>query len=139
VTPAEAKGRFATGRVAHLATADRDGRPHLVPLVFAVDGESVVSAVDHKAKRTTALRRLANVAVNPSVALLVDHYSEDWEQLWWVRADGRAAILEAGSSSAERAVDLLVARYAQYGRQRPAGPVLAVTVLRWTGWSASAR
>ncbi len=137
MTPAEARRRFGAARVARLATADRAARPHLVPLVFAADGDTVVSVVDHKAKRTTALRRLANVAVNPSVTLLVDHYSDDWEQLWWVRADGRAAVLDAGSACAERAVDLLVARYAPYRRRRPTGPVLAVTVQRWSGWSAS--
>ena len=89
VTPAEARGRFAAARVARLATADATGQPHLVPVTFAVAGDMVYTAVDAKPKRTTALRRLANVAANPRVSLLVDHYDDDWSRLWWVRADGR--------------------------------------------------
>jgi PPOX class probable F420-dependent enzyme len=119
--------------VARLATADALGRPHLVPIVFALDGDHVYSAVDAKPKRTTALRRLANVRENPAVALLVDHYDDDWDTLWWVRADGRGRVLDAGCDEARRAVDLLRARYPQ---QRAAGAVLAVDVERWSGWSA---
>jgi PPOX class probable F420-dependent enzyme len=82
VTSDEARRRFAAARVARLATADTAGQPHLVPFVFAVDGDTVYSAVDHKPKRTTALRRLANIAQNPAVALLVDHYDDgDWSGL----------------------------------------------------------
>ena len=73
---AEARERFAGARVARLATADADGRPHLVPVVFAVDGDTIYSVVDAKPKRTTALRRLANVRENPRVTLLVDHYDD---------------------------------------------------------------
>ncbi|HLH45528.1 MAG TPA: TIGR03668 family PPOX class F420-dependent oxidoreductase [Acidimicrobiales bacterium] len=137
MTPAEARRRFAGTRVAHLATASPDGRPHVVPVVFAVVGDRIVSAVDHKPKRTTALRRLANVQVNPAVALLVDHYEGDWSRLWWARADGRGAVLEAGTPRAEAAVDALVARYDQYRGHRPAGPVLGVDVERWSGWAAA--
>lgn len=132
--PAEARRRFATARVARLATAGADGRPHLVPVCFAVEGDTVYSAVDDvKPKATIRLRRLANVAENPSVSLLVDHYSDDWSALWWVRADGRARVLEA----APDAVALLAARYSQYRDAPPGGPVLAVDVERWSGWSAS--
>src|ERR671932_2614874 len=106
----EARARFAAARVARLATADASGRPHLVPIVFAVAGDEVVSAVDAKPKRTTALRRLANVRENPQVALLADHYEDDWDALWWVRADGSARVLERD----ERAVELLADRYEQY-------------------------
>lgn len=130
----EARRRFSAARVARLATADVSGQPHLVPLVFVVWGDCIYSAVDHKPKRTTALRRLANVRQNPAVALLVDHYEDtDWEALWWVRADGRGRVLDAGDEEARAAVDLLRARYPQ---QRAAGAVLAVDVQRWTGWSA---
>jgi PPOX class probable F420-dependent enzyme len=129
----EARRRFAAGRVARLATADAAGRPHIVPIVFAVDGDRVYSAVDAKPKRTGALRRLANVRENPAVALLVDHYEEDWDALWWVRADGRGRVLDPGCDEARRAVALLRARYPQ---QRAAGAVLAVDVERWSGWSA---
>lgn len=133
MTPAEARERFAAGRVARLATADAAGRPHLVPVVFAVDGDRVYSVVDAKPKRTTALRRLANVTDNPAVALLVDHYEDDWSALWWARADGRGRVLDADDLEARRAVDLLRARYPQ---QRAVGAVLAVDVERWSGWSA---
>lgn len=134
MTAAEARERFAAGRVARLATADRSGRPHLVPIVYALDGERVYSAVDAKPKRTAALRRLANVRENPAVALLVDHYDDsDWEALWWVRADGRGRVLEPEAAEARDAIELLAARYPQ---QRAVGSVLAVDVERWSGWSA---
>ena len=136
MTPAELRERFASRPVAHLATADGAGRPHLVPMVFVVLADTVYSAVDAKPKRGPALRRLANVAVNPQVAVLVDHYDEDWSRLWWVRADGIGRVLEATEVEARTAVDALVARYDPYRRQRPGGPVLAVDVHRWSGWSA---
>jgi PPOX class probable F420-dependent enzyme len=136
VTPGEARSRFADARVARLATADAAGRPHVVPIVFAVEGNAIYSAVDHKPKRTTALRRLANVADNPRVAVLADSYSDDWDELWWVRADGTGRVLEPRAGEAARAVELLVERYAQYRDRPPAGPVLAVDVERWSGWAA---
>jgi PPOX class probable F420-dependent enzyme len=133
VTAEEARGRFAAARVARLATADAAGRPHVVPIVFAVAGDQVYSVVDAKPKRTTALRRLANVRENPAVSLLVDHYEEDWSKLWWVRADGTAQVLEPDEPQARRAIALLAARYPQ---QRAVGAVLEVDVQRWSGWSA---
>ena len=135
MTPEEARARFAAARVARLATADGAGRPHLVPIAFAVDGETIYSAVDAKPKRSRALRRLANVRENPAVSLLVDHWDEeDWERLWWVRADGEGRVLAADEPEAVRAVGLLRERYP---RQREAGDVLAVDVARWSGWAAS--
>jgi PPOX class probable F420-dependent enzyme len=132
---AEAQERFAAARVARLATADAGGRPHLVPVVFAVDGDRVYSVVDAKPKRTTELRRLRNVAENPRVALLADHYDEDWDALWWVRADGVGRGLDPlADAEAARAVELLRVRYPQ---QRAVGAVLAVDVERWSGWSAA--
>jgi PPOX class probable F420-dependent enzyme len=136
VTSAQARERFAAARVARLATADAAGRPHLVPVVFAVDGDRVYIAVDAKPKRTTALRRLANVRQNPAVSLLVDHYEEDWEALWWVRAEGCGRVLEAEDAEARDAVELLRARYPQ---QQAVGAVLAVDVERWSGWAAQRR
>jgi PPOX class probable F420-dependent enzyme len=133
VTSAQARERFAAARVARLATADAAGRPHLVPVVFAVDGDRIYTVVDAKPKRTTALRRLANVAENPAVSLLVDHYEEDWSALWWVRADGRGRVLDGGDPEAVGAVASLRERYPQ---QRAVGAVLAVDVERWSGWSA---
>lgn len=132
LTPEEARERFASARVARLATADGDGRPHLVPIVFAVAGDEVFSAVDAKPKRTANLKRLANVRANPRVALLADRYDDDWSGLWWARADGRARVLERD----ERAIALLAERYEQYRESPPDGPVLAVTVERWSGWRA---
>ena len=135
MTAEEARARFAAARVARLATADGVGRPHLVPITFAVVGDStVVSAVDHKPKRTTALKRLANIEVNPRVAVLVDEYGEDWSRLWWARADGAARVLPDVSPDAVRA---LASRYAPYRSHPPAGPFVVVEVERWSGWSAA--
>ena len=134
MTDDEARRRFAQARVARLATADAAGRPHLVPIVFAVEDDRVYSVVDAKPKRISALRRLRNVRANPAVALLVDHYDDaDWSALWWVRAEGHGRVLEPDEPEARRAVALLAQRYPQ---QRAAGPVLAVDVARWSGWSA---
>jgi PPOX class probable F420-dependent enzyme len=135
VTAEEARARFAAARVARLATADAAGRPHLVPIAFAVDGDTVYSAVDAKPKRTRALRRLANVRENPAVSLLVDHWDDaDWAALWWVRADGRGRVLDPDDPQARRAIRLLGERYPA---QRDAGEVLAVEVERWSGWAAA--
>jgi PPOX class probable F420-dependent enzyme len=134
---AEMRRRFEAARVARLATVRDDGRPHLVPVCFAVDGDVIVSVVDDKPKRRAELQRLDNVRAKPAVSLLVDQYDDDdWTQLWWVRADGFASVLEAGSEHA-RAVDLLVAKYVQYQQRRPAGAALVVAVEAWRGWSAS--
>jgi PPOX class probable F420-dependent enzyme len=136
VTAAEARARFTTTRLARLATVDAAGRPHLVPIAFAVEGETIYSTVDAKPKRTRALRRLANVRENPAVSLLVDHWDEeDWERLWWARADGAGRVLDPAEPEARRAAKLLRDRYP---RQRDAGEVLAVDVERWSGWAASA-
>lgn len=131
----EARERFAAARVARLATAGAGCRPHLVPVVFAVRDDTIYSAVDAKPKRTTSLRRLANVAENPAVSLLVDYYEDDWERLWWVRADGRGRVLDREAPEARRAIEWLGERYPQ---QRATGAVLAVDVERWSGWAAAA-
>jgi len=132
MSPREARERFASARVARLATADAGGVPHVVPLVFALDGDTVYSAVDAKPKRTSDLKRLRNVEANPHVSVLADHYDDDWEALWWARADGTGRVLEA----APDAVALLSERYARYRDAPPEGPVLAVEVERWSGWRA---
>src|SRR4051794_36983044 len=133
----EARERFAAARVARLATVDAAGRPHLVPVTFAVDGDVVAFAVDHKPKTTTRLQRLANIAAKPAVGLLVDVYDDDWARLWWARADGTAVVSEEGAARA-RALAALANRYQQYRDVPPTGSVVLVTVSRWSGWAAAA-
>jgi PPOX class probable F420-dependent enzyme len=128
--------RVRSARVARLATTDPDGRPHVVPIVFALAGETLYSAVDAKPKRSRVLRRMENARERPDVTVLVDHYDDDWERLWWVRLRGRARIL-VGGDEAERAIALLADKYDQYRRERPGLPVLAVDVVEWRGWAAT--
>ena len=137
--PTEARSRFAAARVARRATAGADGRPHLVPVVFTVDGDTLYTAVDDvKSKASiTRLRRLRNIAENAAVALLADHYEDDWNALWWVRADGTARLVAPGEAEAARARDLLAERYTQYRDAPPPGVVIAVDVQRWSGWAAA--
>ena len=127
-----ARERFASARVARLATTGPDG-PHVVPVVFALDGDTLYHAVDHKPKRTTALKRLANLRGDPRASLLADHYDEDWSQLWWARGDGTASILAPGHAEA---LALLADRYPQYRDEPPQGPVIAIRVSRWSDWTA---
>ena len=122
--------------MARLATTDPDGRPHLVPIVFALDGDTLYSAVDRKPKRSRTLRRVENARARPDVTVLVDHYDEDWEHLWWIRLRGRARVLDDGKER-ERALALLAAKYPQYRDVPPDGPVLAVDVTQVRTWSAT--
>ncbi len=122
----------AAARVARLATAGRDGRPHVVPICFVLDGETLYTAVDEKPKRTRRLKRLENIEANPRVEVLIDHYEDDWTKLWWVRLRGTARIVED-----PRAVDLLVAKYPQYAERRPEGPVIAMDVEERSEWTSS--
>jgi PPOX class probable F420-dependent enzyme len=126
---------FASAPVAALATAGTDSVPHLVPVVFAVEGDTVYTAVDAKRKSTHRLRRLANIEANPQVTLLVDHYDEDWSQLWWVRADGLASVHHDGEQMAI-GYGLLRAKYVQYERTALDGPVVAIAVRHWASWHA---
>jgi PPOX class probable F420-dependent enzyme len=139
----EARRRFSDARVARLATVDPEGRPHLVPVVFAVrGGDGIVMAVDRKPKSSQRLKRLHNIAVQPAVCLLADTYDEDWERLWWVRADGGARTLPPEAPARddrgeyEAALALLALKYPQYRGSPPDGPVVVVTVRRWSGWHA---
>jgi PPOX class probable F420-dependent enzyme len=135
--PEEARDRFIRSPVLRLATAGADGRPHVVPCTFAVDGSGrVVIGIDNKPKTTVSLRRLRNIAENPRVSLLVDHYIDDWSQLWWVRADGLAAVESASAGHAGH-WDLLRAKYPQYSGPVLDGPVIVVAVESWTGWAYS--
>jgi PPOX class probable F420-dependent enzyme len=135
LSPEEARRRFASGRRAILASVRPDGSPHLVPLVFALVDDVVYSAVDHKPKRSTALQRLANLRHEPRCSLLVDRYDDDWTQLWWARADGRAEVREAADVRAPSSA-ALVERYAAYRDRVPQGPFLRIEVTRWSGWAA---
>jgi PPOX class probable F420-dependent enzyme len=131
---ADARRRLAGSRSARLATVSDAGRPHIVPIVFALDGDTLYFAVDAKPKRTASLKRLKNIAANPAVSVLADHYEDDWTKLWWVRADGTARVVK-DDSEASRAIDLLARRYRQYLAQRPGGPVVAIHIDRLTGWT----
>jgi PPOX class probable F420-dependent enzyme len=129
-----AEDRFATARVAHLATVNANGHPHLIPVTFALAMATVYIAIDHKPKTTRELRRIRNIRTNPAVTLLVDHYDDQWTNLWWARADGTATILDAPATM-RKPIDLLVAKYPQYQAVRPEGPVIAVEVHKWADWS----
>jgi PPOX class probable F420-dependent enzyme len=129
------KASFAHASVARLGTVAPDGTPHLVPVVFALHDEVVYTGVDAKPKTTQRLRRLANIERHPQVSLLVDHYADDWTQLWWVRIDGIAAIHHDGSAL-QVGHDLLRAKYPQYQSVPLNGPVIAVAVRRWSSWHA---
>ncbi|WP_026874349.1 TIGR03668 family PPOX class F420-dependent oxidoreductase [Jiangella gansuensis] len=136
--PERCQERMAAARVAHLATTGRDASPHLVPITFALDSAAgralLVTAVDRKPKSTFALRRLRNIVENPKVAVLCDLYDEDWTRLWWVRADGRAAVATGGPDR-DAALAVLCAKYPQYRSDPPGGPVIMVTVTAWSGWA----
>jgi len=119
-------------RVARLATVDPRGRPHVVPISFALDGDTLYTAVDEKPKRTRELQRLRNIRANPQVEVLIDHYEEDWSGLWWVRLRGTARIVDD-----RRAMELLAAKYPQYRERIPAGPVIAVSIEERIEWTAS--
>jgi PPOX class probable F420-dependent enzyme len=132
VDEADARARLVVARVGRLATVAADGRPRLVPFCFAVDGDTLHSAVDEKPKTTARLRRLDDIAAHPDVTVLVDHYDDDWSQLWWVRARGRAEVVD----DPEPAQGLLAAKYVQYRRRPPAGPFVRVELAEWRWWSA---
>jgi PPOX class probable F420-dependent enzyme len=125
----------ASAPVGRLATTRRDGRPHVVPICFVITEDVVYSAVDEKPKRHGQLQRLSNVRATGTASLLIDEYHEDWSRLWWVRLDGRARLVD-DAAEAERAIRSLSDKYPQYRDQPPTGPVLALDVERWVGWSA---
>jgi PPOX class probable F420-dependent enzyme len=133
-----ARGLMCSAQVARLATINADGSPHVVPIVFAIEGETLYTAVDGKPKRSRRLQRIENARERPAATVLADHYEADWSRLWWVRIEGRARVLEDGDE-AERALRLLVERYEQYQREPPGVPVLAIVIESWKGWEAAAR
>lgn len=136
----ECRDRIASARSAQLGTTGHDGRPHIVPITFIVADGFIVTAIDHKPKRTRQLRRLRNILENPHVGVLASHYDDDWDQLWWVRADGHAAIHDHDSSPSallDTYSDALAAKYPQYEQTSPGGPFIEIAVEQWSGWSAT--
>jgi PPOX class probable F420-dependent enzyme len=131
------RSRVTAAPVARLATVDPGGHPHLVPIAFALLGDTLYSAVDAKPKRSRVLRRIENARERPGVTVLVDHYEDDWTRLWWVRLRGRARVLDGGDE-ASRALEALIAKYEQYRESPPGLPVLAVDVEDWRAWAAGA-
>ena len=136
--PAWAIDTLRTARVGHLATAGHDGQPLVVPICFALVGDTIYSAVDLKPKKTRELRRVRNVRENPKVSLVIDEYDEDWSRLCWVMVEGVARVAQAG----ERGIALvaLVKKYAQYAAMdltQTAGDVLAIAPSRVVAWRAT--
>ncbi|MGH2383186.1 MAG: TIGR03668 family PPOX class F420-dependent oxidoreductase [Candidatus Limnocylindria bacterium] len=131
----EARRRFAAARVARLATVRTDGRPHLVPIMFATDGNLIYSIVDAKPKQSMELVRLTNIRREPRVSLLVDAYDEVWERLWWVRVDGQASVVASGHEHAA-AIRLLQGKYPQYRESAGSfGAAIVTRVDRWSSWA----
>ncbi|ELY83995.1 TIGR03668 family PPOX class F420-dependent oxidoreductase [Natrinema altunense] len=165
MTPEE-RAFLERGRVAALATVDDEGRPHAVPICFAVlepaarsarpepatasgtgngapddgtDGIRVVSAIDEKPKSTADLQRVRNVRVNPRVTVLVDRYCEDWSRLAWLQGRGWARVLESDASSHADAVSALEEKYDQYGPHELGDrPIVSITIGRTVSWGALA-
>ena len=119
-------------RVGRLATASAAAVPHIVPVCFALEGDMLYSAIDEKPKRSRELRRLRNIAENPAVTFLADHYDEDWSRLGWLRLDGRAEILREGAEF-ESALRALRARYVQYATMK-LSPLIALRITHVQSW-----
>jgi PPOX class probable F420-dependent enzyme len=128
-----ARSRVTQAPVGRLATVTPAGRPHVVPCCFVLVDDWIFSAVDAKPKSTLALRRLANIEAHAEVALLVDHYDENWDDLWWVRLDATAAVIDSGHRR-EEALAALAGKYRQYRQTAPPGPVIALEITRWRWW-----
>lgn len=125
--------RVGEARSGVFSTVTAENRPHAVPCCFFLKGDVVYSAVDAKPKTTLALRRLDNLAANPSACLLVDRYDDDWSQLWWIRVDGIGRVLTEGDER-DHALNLLADKYPQYREIRPPGPVVAMDIISWRSW-----
>ena len=131
---ASLRDRVKNARVARLATVRPDGRPHIVPITFAIDQDTIVTAVDHKPKTTGNLQRLRNIESHPFASVVIDHYDEDWSSLWWVRGDGNARLVVEGLEH-EKAVSRLADKYDPYRSRPPRGPVIVIDIARWTWWT----
>lgn len=122
-------------RVATLATINPDGSPHVIPIVYAIVEDRLVTAVDQKPKRDPNLARLRNIRADPRVSVLAHHYAEGWHHLWWVRVDGHAQIV----SEDPEAITALKARYPQYSQYEITGPVISVAIEGIRVWMANPR
>jgi PPOX class probable F420-dependent enzyme len=135
--PPEIHARLDAARIARLATLDADRRPHLVPICFVWDGTFFYSAIDHKPKRVapTRLARLKNIQETPHVALLVDHYDEDWARLWYILVRGEAELVTEPAER-KRAIERLRAKYPQYDSSMlsDGSPVLRIAPVRLVAW-----
>jgi PPOX class probable F420-dependent enzyme len=138
--PAEALERLRSARVGRIATVRPDGRPHVVPFVFAIvedrDGVCAYWTVDTKPKRSPRLQRLRNLERNPAVEIVVDGYDEDWNRLWWVRGSGTGRVVESPAELAS-ALEALRAKYPQYRAAVLDGAVVAIDLAAITGWTAA--
>ena len=127
--------RAAEARVARLGTVTAEGRPHLVPCCFALDGDVLYTGVDDvKAKTTRALRRLDNIRSHPAASVLVDHYDDDWSTLWWIRMDGPARVVDPASAEERTGRRLLAEKYEPYRSTPVHGPLISVEIERWLAW-----
>lgn len=127
---------LAAARVARLGTISADGRPHLVPVCFALSDGMVAIAIDEKPKRSAHLARLRNIEREPRVTLLIDHYEEDWTRLAWLRIDGRAEVLPRGDAWPDALASLRL-RYPQYASMAlEARPLIRITPERVAAWRA---
>ncbi|MGH8958287.1 MAG: TIGR03668 family PPOX class F420-dependent oxidoreductase [Acidimicrobiia bacterium] len=122
-------------RVATLASINPDGSPHVVPIVYALTADRLVTAVDQKPKSDLNLARLSNIRADPRVSVLAHHYAEGWHHLWWVRVDGRATIVPEDPP----AVAALKSRYPQYGQYEIVGPIISVAIGTIRVWMADPR
>ena len=134
--PRTVRLHLSTTTVARLATVDKMGTPHLVPIVFAADQHTVYTPIDHKPKRTTELKRLANIADNPRVSVLLDHYEEDWSALWWIRLDGTASVIDDGPEW-HSAIALLAAKYEHYKSHPLTDMIIKIHIKNTTTWAAA--
>ena len=129
----EMRRRAARARAARVGTLDARGRIHLVPIVFAIDGDRLYSSTDEKPRA----KRLRNLQRDPHVSVVIDEYDEDWSRVWWVRLAGTGRALEQGAEY-ERARRLLCEKYPQFEGDPGGGPIMAVDVQEWSGWAYSA-
>jgi PPOX class probable F420-dependent enzyme len=125
-------------RLGHLATSTKRGKPHVVPICYVLDGASLYTPIDQKPKqrKPSQLRRVLNIAENPNVCLVVDHYEEDWNELKYVIVHGSAEIVHEGETH-ERAVTLLREKYDQYRQMKLEDrPVIKIKPMSVVAWSA---